>query len=119
MRDLTPPSGDLEPIERASADELHALQLERLQWTLRHAYANVPHYRAAFDAGGVRPDDCKGLADLTKFPLTSKADRVQGRPAGDVVVAEPEHLCHAAHLKVAGTICRRARDGTECPSPSP
>src|SRR6185437_13288645 len=74
MPDLTSPGGDLDPIERASADELRALQLERLRWTLRHAYASVPHYRAAFDAAGVHPDDCKDLADLAKYPLTSKAD---------------------------------------------
>jgi phenylacetate-CoA ligase len=64
----------LEPIETASRDELQALQLERLQWTLRHAYENVPHYKAAFDARGVHPSDCRSLADLAKFPLTSKAD---------------------------------------------
>ena len=57
MPDLQSPSAGLEPIERASADELRALQLERLRWSLRHAYANVPHYRAAFDAAGVHPDD--------------------------------------------------------------
>ena len=50
--------GGLEPIETASADELHALQLERLRWSLRHAYENVPHYRRAFTAAGVHPDDC-------------------------------------------------------------
>ena len=82
MRDLTSPGGDLEPIERASADELRALQLERLQWSLRHAYANVPHYRAAFDAAGVHPDDCKDLADLVKYPLTSKADLRENYPFG-------------------------------------
>ena len=52
---------DLEPIERASQDELRALQLQRLKWTLKHAYENVPHYRAAFDAKGVHPDDLKDL----------------------------------------------------------
>ena len=55
MPDLTSPGGDLDPIERASADELRALQLERLRWTLRHAYANVAHYRAAFDAAEMWP----------------------------------------------------------------
>jgi phenylacetate-CoA ligase len=49
----------LDPAERLSADELRALQLERLQWSLRHAYDNVPHYRQAFDAAGVHPDDCR------------------------------------------------------------
>ena len=82
MRDLTSPGGDLEPIERAPADELGALQLERLRWTLRHAYASVPHYRAAFDAAGVHPDDCKDLADLAKYPLTSKADLRENYPFG-------------------------------------
>jgi phenylacetate-CoA ligase len=59
MQDFSSPAGELEPIERASADELRALQLERLRWSLRHAYAHVPHYRAAFDAAGVHPDDCR------------------------------------------------------------
>jgi len=55
VRNLAPPPEDLDPIERASADELQAVQLERLQWSLRHAYTSVPHYRAAFDAAGVHP----------------------------------------------------------------
>src|ERR1700689_5870822 len=82
MQDLTSPSGGLDPIERASADELRTLQLERLRWTLRHAYTNVPHYRAAFDATGVHPDDCQDVADLAKFPLTSKADLRDNYPFG-------------------------------------
>jgi phenylacetate-CoA ligase len=73
---------ELDPIERASADELRALQLERLRWSLRHAYTNVPHYRAAFDAAGVHPDDCKDLADLARFPLTGKADLRENYPFG-------------------------------------
>lgn len=77
-----PRPGDLEPIETASRDELQALQLKRLQWTLQHAYDNVPHYRQAFDAKGVRPSDCKALADLTKFPFTSKADLRANYPFG-------------------------------------
>lgn len=64
----------LDPIERASADELQALQLQRLQWTLKHAYENVPHYRRAFDDKGVHPSDCRTLADLAKFPFTGKKD---------------------------------------------
>ena len=82
MQDLTSPAGDLEPIERAPADELRALQLERLRWTLRHAYDDVPHYRAAFDAAGVHPDDCRDLPDLARFPLTSKADLRENYPFG-------------------------------------
>src|SRR6266567_405419 len=82
MPDLPSPGVDLEPIERATADELRALQFGRLRWTLRHAYANVPHYRAAFDAAGVHPDDCKDVADLAKYPLTSKADLRENYPFG-------------------------------------
>jgi phenylacetate-CoA ligase len=77
-----PAPGDLEPIERASRDELQALQLKRLQWTLQHAYENVPHYKRAFDAHGVHPSDCKSLADIAKFPLTSKADLRAHYPFG-------------------------------------
>jgi phenylacetate-CoA ligase len=77
-----PAPGDLEPIERASRDELQALQLQRLQWTLRHAYDHVPHYRQAFDARGVHPDDCRTLADLAKFPFTAKSDLRDHYPFG-------------------------------------
>ena len=73
---------DLEPIERASQDELRALQLQRLKWTLQHAYENVPHYRAAFDAKGVHPDDLKDLADLRLFPFTTKKDLRDNYPFG-------------------------------------
>ena len=68
-----PKPGELEAIERASRDELQALQLQRLQATLQHAYEHVPHYRQAFDAKGVHPSDCRTLADLAKFPFTAKA----------------------------------------------
>ena len=71
---LTPTPDDLEPIERASRDELQALQLERLRWTLQHAYDHVPHYRQAFDAAGVHPTDCRTLTDLARFPFTTKED---------------------------------------------
>ena len=77
-----PQPGDLEPIERASRDELQSLQLQRLQHTLQHAYANVPHYRRAFDAAGVHPSDCHSLADLAKFPFTSKHDLRENYPFG-------------------------------------
>jgi len=73
---------DLEPIERASQDELRALQLQRLKWTLKHAYENVPHYRAAFHAKGVHPDDLKDLADLRLFPFTTKKDLRDNYPFG-------------------------------------
>jgi phenylacetate-CoA ligase len=78
----TPAPGDPEPIERASRDELQAVQLERLRWTLEHAYANVPHYKAAFDAAGVHPSDLKTLADIAKFPFTSKKDLRDNYPFG-------------------------------------
>jgi phenylacetate-CoA ligase len=77
-----PAPGDLEPIERASRDELQSLQLQRLQATLARAYENVPHYRQAFDARGVHPADCKTLADLAKFPFTTKADLRANYPFG-------------------------------------
>ena len=77
-----PAPGELEPIETASRDELQALQLQRLQATLQHAYANVPHYKAAFDARGVHPSDCKALADLAKFPFTTKKDLRDHYPFG-------------------------------------
>ena len=69
-----PQPGDLEPIETASRDEIAALQLERLRWSLQHAYDNVAHYRKSFDAKGVHPSDLKQLSDLAKFPFTYKAD---------------------------------------------
>ncbi|MEN9629873.1 MAG: hypothetical protein RJA10_3101, partial [Pseudomonadota bacterium] len=78
----TPRPGDLEPIETASRDELQALQLQRLQKTLQHAYDNVGHYRRAFDAKGVHPSDCKQLSDLAKFPFTSKRDLRDHYPFG-------------------------------------
>jgi len=72
----------LDPIEKASRDELQALQLSRLQWSLRHAYDKVPRYRAKFNAAGFRPDDLKSLADLSKLPFTTKADLRETYPFG-------------------------------------
>ena len=72
----------LEPIEKASIDELRALQLERLKWSVRHAYDNVPHYRKKFDDKGVHPDDLKTLEDLAKFPFTTKHDLRDNYPFG-------------------------------------
>jgi len=77
-----PVPGDLEPIETASRDQLQALQLERLRWTLKHAYDNVQHYRKKFDAAGVNPGDLKSLADLAKFPFTVKSDLRDNYPFG-------------------------------------
>lgn len=64
----------LDPIETASRDELQALQTQRLKWTLKHAYENVPMYRRKFDAAGVHPDDFRELNDSQKFPCTTKQD---------------------------------------------
>ncbi|CAZ90140.1 phenylacetyl-CoA ligase [Thiomonas arsenitoxydans] len=71
-----------EPIETASRDEIASLQLDRLRWTLHHAYENVPHYRRAFDAKGVHPDDLHSLEDLAKFPFTAKSDLRDNYPFG-------------------------------------
>jgi phenylacetate-CoA ligase len=86
----TPSPGELEPIETASERELRALQLARLQATLRRAYDNVAHYRKAFDAAGVAPDDCRSLADLARFPFTTKADLRDNYPFGMFAVPRNE-----------------------------
>ncbi|MEC8110448.1 MAG: phenylacetate--CoA ligase, partial [Pseudomonadota bacterium] len=80
MRDLTPSKDILDPIEIASRDEIAALQLQRLQWTLSHAYENVPLYRRKFDGAGVRPEDMKAPEDIAKFPFTTKEDLRQSYP---------------------------------------
>ncbi|MFJ7285266.1 phenylacetate--CoA ligase PaaK [Pseudomonas sp. NPDC099000] len=79
----------LDPIETASIDELRQLQLDRLRWSLNHAYNNVPLYRQRFDALGVHPDDIKSLEDLAKFPLTTKTDLRDNYPYG--MFAVPMH----------------------------
>jgi phenylacetate-CoA ligase len=77
-----PDPGDLEPIETASLDELRGLQLERLRWSVRHAYDNVAHYRRTFAAADVHPDDLHSLEDLAKFPFTTKQDLRANYPFG-------------------------------------
>jgi len=72
----------LHAIETASVDEIRALQLKRLQWSVRHTYDNVPHYRAKCEAKQVHPDDLKQLADLSKFPFTTKGDMRETYPFG-------------------------------------
>ena len=76
------PATGLDPIEKASRDELQALQLQRMKWSLKHAYDNVPHYRKKYDAAGVHPDDLKQLSDLAKFPFTTKLDLRDTYPFG-------------------------------------
>jgi phenylacetate-CoA ligase len=87
----TPPSHDiLDPIEVASRDEISALQLQRLKWSLRHAYDNVAHFRAKCDAKGVHPDDLKDLKDLGRFPFTTKDDLRQTYPFGMFAVPQDQ-----------------------------
>jgi phenylacetate-CoA ligase len=78
---------NLEPIEKASVDELRALQLKRLKASLTHAYDNSAVYRAKFDAAGVHPQDCQSLSDLAKFPFTTKADLRDSYPFGMFAVS--------------------------------
>ena len=80
MRDLTPDRASLDPIEIASRDEITSLQLERLKWTVAHAYENVGLYKRKFDAAGVHPDDLKAPEDIAKFPFTTKEDLRQAYP---------------------------------------
>ena len=87
-----PAPGELEPIETASRDEIQALQLQRLRWSLQHAYDNVPHYRKAFDEKCVRPCDLKTLADLSKFPFTYKNDLRDNYPFGMFAVPRNQLL---------------------------
>jgi phenylacetate-CoA ligase len=91
----------LEPIEKASVDELRALQLKRLKATLQHAYANSPSYKRKFDAAGVHPEDCLSLADLAKFPFTTKADLREGYPFG--MFAVPREQCVRIHASSGTT----------------
>ncbi|HVB48328.1 MAG TPA: AMP-binding protein, partial [Burkholderiales bacterium] len=76
------PGFSLDPIEKAPLADLRKLQLQRLQWSLQHAYDHVPHYRKKLDDAGVTPGDCRTLADLAKFPFTTKADLRETYPFG-------------------------------------
>jgi phenylacetate-CoA ligase len=86
MFDLAPKRSDLDPIEIASRDEIAALQLRRLKLTLRRAYDNVVLFRVKCEAAGIAPDDCRSLADLAKFPFTTKSDLREAYPFGMVAV---------------------------------
>lgn len=88
MQDLTPPKESLDAIEIASIDEIRALQLERMQWSLQHAYDNVPMYRNRFDGAGIHPTDLKSLSDLGKFPFTYKTDLRDNYPFGMFAVPQ-------------------------------
>jgi len=82
----------LEPIETASVDELRALQLQRLQWSMRYAYENVAHYRERFRTAGVHPHDLRSLEDLAKFPFTVKDDLRANYPFGMFAVPREKVL---------------------------
>ena len=92
----------LDPIETASRDEISALQRERLKWTLRHAYTNVAHYKAAFDQAGVHPDDFRQLEDLAKFPFTAKQDLRANYPFG--MFAVPREQLVRVHASSGTTV---------------
>src|SRR2546429_65156 len=77
-----PPPGDPAPTKPASRDEIASLQLQRLRWSLQHAYDHVPHYRRAFDEKGVHPSDLRTLSDLARFPFTTKKDLRENYPFG-------------------------------------
>lgn len=90
MEDLSPRKSDLEPIEIASIDEIRALQLDGLNWSIRHAYDNVSMYRRRIDKAGVHPDDVQELSDLGKLPFTEKNDLRDNYPFGMFAVPRSE-----------------------------
>src|SRR5262245_33981975 len=112
---LMPTRESFDVIETASRDEIAALQLERLKWTLSHAYSNVAHYKKAFDKAGVHPGDLKTLDDLPKFPFTAKDDLRAHYPFGMFAIPRDQDLrIHESSgttgkLTVAG-YSRRDRD---------
>ncbi len=101
MKDLTPNRKDLNPIEIASRDEIAAVQLDRMKWSLHHAYENVPHYKANFDAAGVHPGDLNDLTDLAKFPFTVKQDLRDNYPFG--MFAVPREKLRRIHASSGTT----------------
>jgi phenylacetate-CoA ligase len=101
MAATRPAPGELDPIETASRDEIQALQLQRLRWSLQHAYDNVPHYRKAFDDKGVHPNDLQTLADLAKFPFTYKKDLRDNYPFG--MFAVPRNQVMRVHASSGTT----------------
>ena len=101
MKDLSPKPGDLSAIETASRDEIEALQLERMRWSLTHAYTNVPHYKQSFDAAAVHPSDLNSLADLARFPFTVKTDLRHNYPFG--LFAVPRDQVNRIHASSGTT----------------
>jgi len=94
MKDQTPNRMDLDPMEFASRDEIQALHLKRMRWSLKPAYSNVRFYKRLFDAATVHPDDLKSLADIAKFPFSVKQDLRDELPV--------RHVCRAARSGFAG-----------------
>jgi phenylacetate-CoA ligase len=90
LREVQPRAESLDRFERSSRDELIAWQRERLAWSLRHAYENVPHYKSVFDAAGVHPGDFREPSDLAKFPFTAKADLRNNYPFGMFAVPQSQ-----------------------------
>lgn len=101
MKDLGAKREELEPIEIASRDEISALQLERMKWSLNHAYDNVPMYKKRFDEKGVHPDDLKTLKDISKFPFTVKDDLRDNYPFG--LFAVPREKIQRIHASSGTT----------------
>jgi phenylacetate-CoA ligase len=110
-----PAPGDLEPIETASRDELQALQLKRLQWTLRHAYDHVAHYRQAFESADMHPNDVTSLADLARLPFTTKQDLRANYPFGMFAVPREQVVRIHASSGTTGkpTVVGYTRDDIE------
>ncbi|MDN3262162.1 phenylacetate--CoA ligase [Streptomyces sp. CSDS2] len=98
---MTDAADPLDAGERLGAEELRALQLERLRASLRHAYEHVPFYRESFDKAGVRPEDCRTLADLARFPFTTKADLRANYPYG--MFAVPRERIRRLHASSGTT----------------
>ena len=101
MKDIGAKPEELEPIEIASRDEISALQLERMKWSLNHAYNNVPMYKKRFDERGVHPDDLKSLSDISKFPFTEKDDLRDNYPFG--LFAVPREQIQRIHASSGTT----------------
>ena len=95
MATAQPHSSGLDRIETASRDEIAGLQLERMKWSIRHAYENSPFYRKQFENHGAHPDDLKTLADLAKFPFTVKQDLRDNYPFG--IFAVPREKLSRIH----------------------
>ncbi|MCL3997584.1 phenylacetate--CoA ligase PaaK [Streptomyces lavenduligriseus] len=98
---MTDAADPLDAGERLGTEELRALQLERLRASLRHAYEHVPFYRESFDKAGVRPEDCRTLADLARFPFTTKADLRANYPYG--MFAVPRERIRRLHASSGTT----------------